>query len=69
MVASVQDRLPKTTCDEAGGLMPRVPAADHHRWPSHRKKIAFPRGSGTMVSWWIQALESGAWRYDAEKQR
>lgn len=24
---------------------------------------------GKMVGWWIEALESGAWRYDTERQR
>jgi hypothetical protein len=67
----ITERLGAIRCDCAvdEGAPTPIYYADSH--DDDAGGLTTPRvdSFGTMVSWWIQALESGAWRYDTEKHR
>jgi cell wall assembly regulator SMI1 len=59
----------RVACDLAQG--PDAPLSildvDYHKTSRPGRSVA--KSLGEMVQWWIEALESGAWRYDDEHDR
>jgi cell wall assembly regulator SMI1 len=56
-------------CDVAVGFDAPVPVLDVDYHKAAYPGVVAARSFGEMVQWWIEALESGAWRYDDEHDR
>jgi hypothetical protein len=67
----ITERLGAIRCDcavETGAPTP-IFYADSHDYDAEGLTKPRVESFGTMVTWWVEALESGAWRYDATARR
>lgn len=59
----------RVACDLSGGPEVPVPILDVDYHKTTRPGAVVAQSLGETVRWWIEALESGAWRYDDEHDR
>ena len=64
-------RLGEIRCDCSGAQSAPVPIYWAYSHDHDAEGLTVPKveSFGTMVRWWIEALESGAWRYELENHR